>query len=285
MDSLSSTPSQSPLHLLIIGAGICGLATAISSAQAGIRVTVFEAASPLHEVGAGMQITPNGTRILRSLGVFANLQPLAAIPDALTIHRYNGERLVYKEGYKKEIEERFGAPIWCLHRVDLHQTLAKRAKEVGVDVRLGVRIGKVDFEGPSLCLGDGVVVRGDVVLAADGLWSSTRNLLLGESTPPKPTGDLAYRILLDVKDIEDLELRDWITKPALHIWLGPNSHVVGYSIRGGQMYNLVLLCPDDLPAGVAKAQGDLDEMRRLFAGWDPMYGTLSPAVKHDYSFI
>ncbi|KAI9700290.1 MAG: hypothetical protein M1836_002305 [Candelina mexicana] len=264
------TSSPPPLHLIIIGAGICGLATAISSAQTGLHVTVFEAASPLHEIGAGMQITPNGTRILRSLGVSTDLEPLAAVPDALTIHRYSGERLVCRKNYRKEIEEGFGSPICCLHRVDLHQTLARRARDLGVDIWLGVRIRDVEFEGPSIRLDDGQVVKGDVVLAADGLWSSTRNLLLGEPTPPKPTGDLAYRILLDAKDIEDLELREWITKPALHIWLGPKSHVVGYSIRGGQMYNLVLLCPDDLPAGVSKAEGDLEEMRELFEGWDPM---------------
>ena len=87
------------------------------------------------------------------------------------------------------------------------------------------------------------------------------------------TGDLAYRITLDVDELtgaDAAELAAFVRDPTVHFWIGPGSHAVGYSVRGGSTYNLVFLCPDDLPPGVAKLAGDLDEMRALFAAWDPL---------------
>lgn len=85
-----------------------------------------------------------------------------------------------------------------------------------------------------------------------------------------PTGDLAYRIVLNLDDLKDLELREWVANPKVHIWIGPGSHSVGYSLRAGKIYNIVLLCPDDLPKGVARQAADLDEMKQLFKDWDPI---------------
>lgn len=148
--------------------------------------------------------------------------------------------------------------------------MGARAVELGVNLRLGTRVADVDFDAAAVVLESGERVQGDVVLAADGLWSGTRSKFMGRAVPPKPTGDLAYRILLDAGEIEDPELREWITEPAIHIWIGPETHAVGYSIQGGRMYNMVLLVPDDLPEEVARQKGDLEEMRRLFVGWDPV---------------
>jgi salicylate hydroxylase len=104
--------------------------------------------------------------------------------------------------------------------------------------------------------------------------------LLGQSDDPLPTGDLAYRIVLTVDQIEhDQELKEWVTKPAVHFWVGPHSHVVGYSMKAGTMYNLVLLCPDNLPKGVSKMNGSVEEMRGLFVNWDPILTRFLDCVK------
>lgn len=85
-----------------------------------------------------------------------------------------------------------------------------------------------------------------------------------------PTGDLAYRVVLEAKDIDDPELREWVERPTVHFWIGPGAHAVGYSMRGGQMYNVVLLVPDDLPSDVSRQAGSVEEMRQLFNDWDPI---------------
>jgi salicylate hydroxylase len=116
----------------------------------------------------------------------------------------------------------------------------------------------------------GEELRGDIVLGADGVWSETRKELLGTDVRPKPTGDLAYRILLDRETIADDMLKPWLDTPGINIWVGPEVHAVGYSIKGGRWLNLVLLVKDDLPDDVMKSEGDLAEMKAIFRDWDPM---------------
>jgi salicylate hydroxylase len=99
--------------------------------------------------------------------------------------------------------------------------------------------------------------------------------MLGQRDPPLPTGDLAYRIVLKIDQIEDPKLREMVQNPACRFWAGPDAHAVAYSMRGGNMYNVVLLVPDDLEEGVARTEGNIDEMKKLFEGWDPVY------VHHD----
>lgn len=80
---------------------------------------------------------------------------------------------------------------------------------------------------------------------------------------------MAYRLVIDFDKVTDTNLRLWISKPKVHFWIGPGAHVVGYSLRGGNQYNIVLLVPDDLPQGVSRQAGSVKEMRELFKNWDP----------------
>jgi salicylate hydroxylase len=161
------------------------------------------------------------------------------------------------------------------HRVDLQQALVKRAEELGVDVVLNAKVLKIEFGDASGSeatviteAGQGFIA--DLIVGADGLWSTCRSTMLGRRDPPLPTGDLAYRIVLTVDQIKDPKLRDMVQNPAVRIWAGPDSHVVAYSLRGGEMYNVVLLVPDDLKEGVARTEGNVDEMQKIFQGWDPV---------------
>ncbi|KAI4257785.1 MAG: hypothetical protein LQ352_001500 [Teloschistes flavicans] len=259
-------------HVLIIGAGLCGLGAAIAIALEGHKVSVFESAPELHQVGAGIQITPNGLRLLRRWGIAESLRSKAAIPETLSIIRYDGQRvLAYREDYGRELETKYGESIWCLHRVDLQKAMAARAKVLGVRIIFSARVSEVDFAKATIICDGGNHEQGDLIIAADGLWSPSRSSLLGTQSIPQSTGDLAYRIVLTTDDVkESQELYDVIASPGIRIWLGPKSHAVAYSLLGGQMLNIVLLVPDDLPPDVVKAQGDLDEMVKLFDGWDPL---------------
>ena len=276
------------LDVIVVGAGLGGLAAAISIALSGHAVTVFESTkellearppfpSPLRstrltprQVGAGLQLTPNSTRILRKWGLSDRLWKAAAEPTSLLVHRYSGEVLAEETDFDKKMRARYGGPFIDMHRVDLQLSLYDRAKELGVRFRLGEKVDAIDFDVPELTTESGVRARADLIVAADGLWSRCRSSFLGTSDPPWPTGDLAYRVVLDLEQINDPELRLWVTRPTVHFWIGPGAHAVGYSLRSGTMYNLVLLVPDNLPPGVSRQPGSVDEMRALFSGWDPV---------------
>lgn len=175
-----------------------------------------------------------------------------------------------EEDFDVKMRKKYGAPFVDMHRVDLQKCLYSKALELGVDVRLGARVSNVDCDAAEIYLESGEKVAGDLIVAADGLWSRCRESFLRQKDQPLPTGDLAYRIVLTLDQISDPELREWISKPSVHFWVGPGSHAVGYSLRASTMYNIVLLCPDNLPKDVARQSGSVEEMRQLFSGWDPL---------------
>ncbi|PSR77315.1 hypothetical protein BD289DRAFT_377894 [Coniella lustricola] len=319
----TATPQQQApvaLDIIVVGAGISGLATAISCVLSGHKVTVFESAKELLEIGAGLQVTPNATRILQRWGLLdssaaaddgpattttddlavqtPNLWHTAAEPTSLTVHRYTGTVLAHEESFDKKMRARYAAPFLDLHRVDLQRALLARARSLGVRFRLGEQVEAVvdDFSSSSFSSssntdGDshhhhhhhkaavttkaGETVSADMVVAADGVWSKCQTSYLGaeHARPPLPTGDLAYRVVFSMDQLQhsdDEDLRQWVQNPTVHFWIGPGAHAVGYSMRRGDMYNIVLLVPDNLPDGVSRQPGSLEEMKALFTAWDPI---------------
>ena len=167
---------------------------------------------------------------------------------------------------------RYYAPFVDLHRVDVQRALYDRAKELGVRFKLGERVDQIDFERAGVTTESGYRAQGDLIIAADGLWSRCRACFTGSDDLPRPTGDLAYRLVLDLDRVQTPYLRDWISRPTVHFWIGPGSHAVGYSLRAGRQYNVVLLVPDDLPEGVSRQPASVAEMKALFSDWDPTLG-------------
>ena len=222
--------------------------------------------------------------MFKQLGVYDELEPKAAIPTAFTVRRYSdGTVLARTRDFDHELREKYGVPFLDLHRVDVQRALAARAKALGAEVRLGCRVADIDFDAATLTLESGESLEADLLVGADGLWSKCRERFLamqGKSEDaPLPTGDLAYRIVLNLDEISDLELKEIVSKPTCQLWIGPGSHVVAYSVRGGTMFNVVLLVPDDLPADVARQSASLDEMRKLFTNWDPVLNRFLDQVK------
>jgi salicylate hydroxylase len=200
------------------------------------------------------------------------------------VYNYQGKILAHEDNFDINIRRRYSAPFSDCHRVDLQQALVQKAQELGVDVCLNAKVVNIDF-GPEkgsearITTEAGQTYVADLVVGADGLWSTCRSTFLGHQDPPLPTGDLAYRIVLNVDQIQDPQVKDMVRIPACRFWAGPDAHVAAYSIRAGKMYNVVLLVPDDLEDGVARTQGNVEEMRSLFEGWDPVYVHISIASK------
>jgi salicylate hydroxylase len=240
------------------------------------------------QIGAGLQLTPNATRLLQTWGVYETIKDRVCEPLTLTVHNYRGKVLAHEDNFDKNMRRKYGAPFSDCHRVDLQQALVKRAEELGVDVVLNAKVSKLDFgstPGSSATLttdaGQGFIA--DLVVGADGLWSTCRSTMLGVRDAPLPTGDLAYRIVLTIDQIHDPALRAMVQTPGCRFWAGPDAHAVAYSLRGGTMYNVVLLVPDDLEAGVSRTAGSLSEMKSLFEGWDPVYVQPALCTKVDKS--
>jgi salicylate hydroxylase len=194
----------------------------------------------------------------------------ACIPNKINIHRYSDGELLYSEqGYGDKMQEMYGAPFCDVHRADLQLSLVEKAKSLGVDFRLGEKVVAIDFERSVVTSESGREFHGDLVVGADGLWSRCRELFLQKSDKPTPTGDLAYRIIINSKDIPGDDLREIVTNPAVNFWFGPGGHVVSYSVRSTDMFNIVFMYPDDLPADVSRKESSIEEMRELFKSWDP----------------
>ena len=172
----------------------------------------------------------------------------------------------------------YGSPFWDFHRANLHNCLVERAVELGADIRINSRVDEIEFgtDSSTVVLTNGQRLTADLVVGADGIASRTRECFLGRNDPPTPTGDLAYRVLLKTSELMHHEELKWLlTTSQVNYWMGPECHVVSYLLRGGELLNVVLLVPDDIPDGGAKTvAGDVLEMRALFKDWDPRIGKL-----------
>ncbi|KAH6685501.1 hypothetical protein F5X68DRAFT_154692 [Plectosphaerella plurivora] len=262
-----------PLNIVVIGAGLGGLAAALSikHERPDHDVLVVESAPVLAEIGAGLQLTPNATRLLVRWGLKSRLEKLATSPEEFVIRRYDGKKLLgERQGFANEMFKKFGSYYWDMHRADLQLAMFEQAKILGVRFHFGTLVTDIRPEIPELTTDKGDIITGDLIVAADGLWSKARSAVLGKPSPPIPTGDLAYRIVLKTKDLEDPELLEFMRKPRVRLWVGPECHAIYYPLRDNSMANIVLLVPDNLPDNVAKMAGSLSEMKEIFAKWDPL---------------
>ncbi len=229
-------------EILIAGAGIGGLAAALACRLAGAAVRVFERAPAFSEVGAGIQIGPNVTRILHAWGLADALAQVAAFPERLQVRSARSGRELGVLPLGASVLRRYGAPYATIHRADLHQLLLTALKEHGSVVPecgAQVRAFSQTASGVALQLVDGREIAGAALIGADGLWSPVRQALLDDGDP-QATGHLAYRAMLTQQDLAPALRSQQVT-----VWLGPRLHVVQYPVRAGAGLNLVAIVHGD----------------------------------------
>ena len=213
------------LKVCVIGAGIGGLAVARALALRGADVSVLEQAHEISEVGAGLQISPNGFAVLRALGLDAALRVRAVQAEAVCLRDYRrGEVL------RLDLGALDSQDYYFVHRADLIEVLAEGAREAGARIRLLQKVSSVEGGArPSVCLASGARTEADLVIGADGLHSVVRPVLNGISTPFF-TRQVAWRAT-----VPNL----WDRGPEVQVHMGPMRHVVSYPLRGGALLNLV----------------------------------------------
>ena len=271
-----------PLHVLIAGAGIAGLCTALALLQRGVDVTVFEQADTLRELGAGVQLSPNGTRVLLSLGLGPAMAAVACVAAAKEVRLGStGQRWpLFNLG--DDALARFGAPYWMLHRGDFHQVLLVAVQARKPDaVRLGQRaLGfEQDARAITLITDDGQRIPGDALLAADGVHSALRQAAFGAGAA-EFTGLMAWRGVLPCAALPAA-----LSAPIGANWVGPGGHVITYPLRRGELLNFVgIVERDDWRAESWADVGTHADCHRDFAGWHADIHRLIDAVQTPYQW-
>ena len=224
-------------QVVIAGGGIGGLAAAVACAQQGMPVQLLERAPQLSEVGAGIQIGPNVTRILQAWGLGDALAQVAAFPGQLQARDAQTGQVLGTLTLGAQAQARYGAPYATIHRADLQSLLHAAALAAGVQVRLGQTVHgwRETADGVEVRTADGTSVKANALIGADGVWSAVRQQLLSDA-PARFIGHLAYRALVAQADLPAHLRSDQVT-----VWMGPRLHVVHYPVRSGQWLNLVAI--------------------------------------------
>lgn len=252
--------ATSAVDVIVVGGGIGGLAAAVALTQKGLRVRVLERAPEFGEVGAGLQIAPNCTRILDQWGLLDEVKSLGVLPKNIVMKdAVDGSELSRLD--LAETEARYGYPYMVIHRSDLHGTLLRAARAAGVDL-----VNNIAVTGYEQSERGAVVVHAEgreeapVVIAADGLHSVARPLISDDE--PVSSAYVAYRGAVPVDQVvgNDVSLDDVV------VYVGPQRHFVQYALRGGEMFNQVAVFESPKARAGEEDWGTPDELDGAFDG-------------------
>jgi salicylate hydroxylase len=251
------------MRLLIAGAGIGGLTAALALRQAGFDLHVYEQASVLREVGAGVAISPNAVKVLHRLGLAEALRSVGVVSDSMDSRDWQTGAVLGRVPLADAAVERWGAPFYHLHRADLHDAL--RGGLGDQHITLGARCVAVEQHnnGVTARFADGGEATGDLLIGADGIHSIVREHVAG---PDRPiwSRQISWRGLVSARvgHVLGLEVRH-------HSFWGPRTQFVCFYVSAGRLVNWVgnTQSDDDWHEESWSARGDRDEVLRLFAGW------------------
>lgn len=270
--SCATRPDVMTRRAIIAGAGISGLSTALALSNAGLNVTIYERAKALEEYGAGLQLTPNATRVLARLGVLDSVAASATVPRSIIVTRGSDDATLMRIALE-DAGTRWGAPYLAIHRADLQDALA-RAVRILTNVKLELNTtvvkaansaGRVSARLERAAPAD--EDRADLLVGADGLRSCIRQSLgLGDLQDAFFTGRVAFRASVPAGDVDSR-----CASPDIILRLGPNAHLVHYPLRRGSIINLVAVIESGWRGRADdhswNGEADRAALDRAFASW------------------
>ena len=269
-------------RILIAGAGLGGLTAASCLMKAGHEVTIFEQAPVLGEIGAGIQISANAMHVLNDLGLGPTLAKLAVRPGAYVFRLHDTGEVISQFSLAEEHERLHRAPYNQLHRADLHDVLAAKARAFKPDVvRLDSRVvGFAESDrAVRVTLATGETFEGDLLIGADGVKSAVRAQIAGADHAVY-TGDAAWRLTLPAEQLP----ADFMGH-VMSVWMGPGGHIVCYYLRAGALLNFVgLVETDEVSEESWTAKFPWEKLKADFAGWHPDIQLLIDKADRDQCF-
>ena len=247
--------------VLVIGGGIGGLSAALALARVGLRVRLYEQAAQFGEVGAGLQLAPNCTRILADYGLLAEARSRGVLPERMVMKdALDARELTHLD--LRNLASHYGSPYLVIHRSDLHGILLRACRRAGVDLITDARCTAYENtgNGARVTFADGTTDEAEVVIAADGLHSVARALLVNDE--PVNSAYVAYRGAVPFDQVR----ANQVYEKDVVVYVGPRCHFVQYPLRGGEILNQVAVF--ESPKALAGEQdwGTPDELDRAFAG-------------------
>lgn len=227
--------------IIITGGGIGGLSAALSLSRAGQDVLVLEKAAQFIEIGAGLQLAPNATRVLQSLGLMDTIKSLGVMPNKLVIRAALSDELLSYLEIGEDFLRRYETPYVVMHRNDLLNTIFEACQEASnIELSPGKEVVEVENlpDGVLVSCSDGSTHRGKALIGADGLWSTIRKKLVDDE--PICSGYVAYRGAVPIEMATVHAPLDEVVA-----WIGPGMHYVQYPLRSGSLYNQVAVFKSD----------------------------------------
>lgn len=266
-------------QVLVVGAGIGGLTAALCLAREGIQVLLLEQADDFHQVGAGIQLSPNCSRILHYLGLEGALRARGFLPEGTQFRDYRSGRVISESVLGQAAMERYGAPYYHIHRGDLLTTLVE-AVEASADIERRLSQQIVDLkllpDRVDITSASGAEFTGRALIGADGIHSKVRTRLWGE-TAPDFTGNVAWRALVPAA-----QLPEGMVRPMSTAWWGPHKHFVHYYVRGGELVNCVCVVEKEgWSVESWTERGQYAELKSDFQGWHDEIQTLIDAADRE----
>lgn len=269
-DGKNARLKRSRRIITISGAGIAGLTAALALEQQGFRVIVLEKQSKASTQGAGIQISPNATKILGALDLTKGLRAVASAPEAITIHKGKNGRKLAEFELGSAMRERHGAPYLVLHRADLLHLLTQACtKKPDIEIRYGHDVCEAvtHANGTTLLAQHGrkiEEIQASALVVADGVWSALSGRM-DHLAKPKFSGCIAWRGLVDMGNVPDA-----FSRQSTGLWLAPDAHLVHYPIRNGQLMNMVAILAHDAVTPPRKGWMELKkstDIASAFEGW------------------
>lgn len=268
--------------ILVAGAGLGGLVAALALLRDGHDVQVFEQARQLGEVGAGLQLSANATRVLSLIGVDDAVRDVASVPAGKQVRLWNTGQVWKLFDLGQQSIAEYGFPYYTLYRPDLHAVLVDAVRKLAPQALvLGAKVAHFDqgARGVTLVLEDGRRFEGDLLVGADGVHSRVRPALFGPDAPTF-SGCLAWRGVIPAA-----QLPAHLREPVGTNWVGPGGHVIHYPLRRGELVNFVgVVERSDWTVESWTAAGSTEECARDFAGWNEDVQALIRSIRQPFKW-